>query len=297
MNPLFDSNPIDKLVNIKKMKRILVPCDFSKPAQEAYQFAIELAGANHSEVIVMKAIDLPVLYEGPIIGETYVFDPPVMVELEAEAKKEFEHLQKIHAGANVKSTFIVRHGSVASMIRKTIEDMKPDLVIMGTHGASGWAEYLIGSNTEKIVRHSKVPVLAIRKAPHVAGIKNIVLPTSLELDQHEFMAKIKELQSLFRATLHIVVINTPYNLKRSIDEQELLQKYTQHYKLKDFTLNTRNGFDESEGIIQFAQEIKADLLVMATHARKGLAHFISGSVAEDVVNHIDCPIWTFSLGK
>ena len=119
------------------MKHLLVPCDFSKPAVEAFKFAVELAASNQSEVMVMKTIDMPVIYEGPFTGESYVFDPPIMAELEASARKDFDQLKSKYAKANSLVSFAIYHGPVAGMIRQMIDDKKPDLVIMGTQGASG----------------------------------------------------------------------------------------------------------------------------------------------------------------
>jgi hypothetical protein len=57
----------------------------------------------------------------------------------------------------------------------------------------------------------------------------------------------------------------------------------------------RNDAYETDGIISFAHEVNADLIAMATHGRRGLLHLLTGSVAEDVVNHVDCLMWTWSL--
>ena len=67
--------------------------------------------------------------------------------------------------------------------------------------------------------------------------------------------------------------------------------------LKDYTLSVFNDTFEESGVISFAHLIKADMIAMGTHGRRGLNHVMSGSVAEDVVNHIDCPIWTYTIKK
>ena len=84
-------------------------------------------------------------------------------------------------------------------------------------------------------------------------------------------------------------------MKRTDDEREMMKAYARHFGLNDYSVYTRNDFYEQDGIINFAKEIKADLIVMSTHGRRGLAHLISGSITEDVVNHVQCPIWTFSI--
>jgi hypothetical protein len=78
---------------------------------------------------------------------------------------------------------------------------------------------------------------------------------------------------------------------------DMMEEFARHYALSNYTLNTRNDFSEQDGIINFAHEIKADMITMGTHGRRGLAHLFMGSVTEDVVNHVDCPIWTYVIKK
>ena len=81
-------------------------------------------------------------------------------------------------------------------IKKYIEDKKVDLVVMGTQGASGLKDFMVGSNAEKIVRSSTVPVISIKKIPK--AIKQIVFPTRPDLEQEELAMHVKDLQSFFR---------------------------------------------------------------------------------------------------
>ncbi len=275
------------------MKKILVPCDFSEPAVEAFKFAIDLASNNGGSVLVLKVIDLPVVYETSFGMPAYAFNSTLLEELEEDAGKSYARMLKKFGRGYSKVSFTVIHGPTSAIIRDTIADQKPDLVVMGTHGATGLKEFFVGSNTEKIVRFSKVPVFAIRKAPSVSSIKNIVMPTSLHLDQADFIKRVKALQSFFNATLHILFLNTPFNFVRDNE----LKNYVKHYKLTHCTLNIRNDRYEPDGIISFVTETKADMLAMATHGRKGLSHFLAGSITEDVVNHVQCPVWTYALKK
>ena len=276
------------------MKRILLPCDFSEPALEAYKFALELATASQGEVVVIKAIDLPVLYEASIGGQPYVFDPSIVKELEEDAKKNFSEMKSKYPQA-VPVSFSVGQGPVAYMIRHMIEEKKADLVVMGTHGASGLKEFIVGSNTEKIVRTSKVPVIAVRKAPSVSSIRNLVFPILLDLNQQDLIKHVKEIQTFFKAKLNILYVNTPGRFKTDLELKRVMEEYVKHYGLENYSLSIRNDGYESDAILHFAAEVNADMIVMATHGRRGLGHLLMGSIAEDVVNHLQCPIWTYTL--
>ncbi len=278
------------------MKKILVPCDFSEPAIQAYDFAMNLAEKSNAEVLVLKVIDLPFIYETPFGNNLEYFDPGTIKYLEDDANNNFEKMKSKHSRKDMVS-FTTLRGSVTFTINQFALENKIDTIVMGTRGASGLKEYWIGSNTEKVVRFSQIPVLAVRKSFDVSTIKNIVFPTTLHLDQNDLISRIKELQSFFSAKLHLLLVNTPNNMLRTKDEMDLMEEFARHYKLSNYTLNTRNDFSEQDGIINFAHELNADMIAMGTHGRRGLAHLFMGSVTEDVVNHVDCPIWTYLIKK
>jgi len=276
------------------MKKILVPCDFSEQAKSAVRFAADLALQSRGEIHLLNVIELPVMHDS-VLMPVLSFEETLLQDLRERAEKEFKKLSDKYGKEGMKIKSKVVFGATSKMIIDYIDEQRIDLVVMGTKGASGMQELLIGSNAEKIVRAASCPVLAVKKYSKVSTIKSIVLPNSLELEQEDLMLKVKALQNFFKATLHIVWINTPSNFTRDTDTWQRLTAFAKRFMLKDYTLNVFNDPFEESGVINFAHMIKADMIAMGTHGRKGLAHIISGSVAEDVVNHIDCPIWTYTI--
>lgn len=272
------------------MKRILVPCDFSEPAVQAFKFAVEIAKESGGEINLLNVVELPTLYDSPGLRP---FEQSYMREVKDDVVKKFGKMRDKWAPAKVKVHTLVQFGSLMASIDEAIKAVRADLLLVGTHGASGLREFTIGSNTEKIVRRATIPVIAIKKAPK--KIENIVLPTWPDLDQEELTMKVKELQNFFKANIHIVYINTPAMFRRDVATKTALSAFAKRFMLKDFTLNVYNDISEEEGIINFSKEINADLVAMRTHGRRGLAHIAGGSIAEDVVNHIECPIWTYKI--
>jgi nucleotide-binding universal stress UspA family protein len=274
------------------MKKILVPVDFSEPSIEAFQLATNLANKSGGSVTVLHVVDLPVMAYGPSIDmPVYLYDLEILKDLKKSAIGRYNQMAKKYSKGFKRLKFSVEQGPTFSTIKDYVKNKRFDLVVMGTHGATGLKEFFIGSNTEKVVRFSKAPVLAIRKAIPISSIKNIVYPTSLQSGQSEFIKKLKALQQFFGAKLHVLFLNTPFNFIRDNE----LKEFAKRHQLSNYSLNIRNDRYEPDGIVSFAEEVKADMLAMPTHARKGLAHFISGSVTEDVVNHILCPIWTYAI--
>lgn len=280
------------------MKKILVPCDFSEQAVNAYRFALEVATQSKGEVHLVHVIELPVLHDSMLMP-VLSFEEALFKELEEKSEKQFKKLKEKYAatgGPKTKSS--VLFGGTSRMILDYVTKENIELVVMGTKGVSGVREVVIGSNTEKIVRGAKVPVIAIKKFVKVSSIKNIVFPNTLDTEnQEELILKVKALQNFFKAKIHIVWVNTPTNFTRDTISKRRLETFAKRFMFKDYTINIFNDPFEEGGVINFTHEIKADMIAMGTHGRKGLAHFLSGSVAEDVVNHVDCPIWTVALSK
>jgi nucleotide-binding universal stress UspA family protein len=275
------------------MKKILVPCDFSDPAVQAFKFAAEIAAQSKGEILLLKVIEVPVMHD-TVLMPTLYFEEAFFKDMKAEAERKFSQMKDKWAKEIAVSTF-VEFGSPTPTIRDFIKNKKIDLVVMGTHGATGFREFFIGSNTEKILRTSNVPIIAIKKSIKVSSIKNIVFPNSLNEELEGLMMHVKELQNFFKATLHLVYINTPAVFMRDHITKKKLRDFAKRYMLKDFTINVYNDIDQEMGVHNFTKEISGDLVVMATHGRRGLNHLMSGSIAEDIVNHIECPIWTMKI--
>lgn len=276
------------------MKKILVPCDFSKPATNAFRFALDIAAQSKGSIYLLNVIELPVLHD-TVMMPVLNFEAELLKELKDKAEKSFAKIISKYATDNVKVVGEVLFGSVSTQISDFTKSEKIDLVIMGSHGASGIREFIIGSNAEKIVRNSLVPVLVVKDYSK-GSIKNIVFPNTLDTEHQEALTmKVKGLQAFFKAHLHIVWINTPLNFTSDTETFKRLEAFAKRFMLRDYSLHVFNHRDEEAGILEFTGRVKGDIIAMATHGRKGVSHLLNGSLAEDVVNHTRGLVWTYSL--
>lgn len=248
-----------------------------------------------AKIHVAYAIELPVLNH-PLFLSAITLEGPYRDELKVKVTKELERLTEKYRseGEGVNVIYHIDFGSVSQVILDLINAIPIDLVITGSHGTGGIRELFIGSHAEKIVRKSPVPVLVIKN--HFTGkLKNIVFPSTLEIAKHEnLVVKVKQLQNFFQAKIHLVFINTPENFENDEDTFSKLNAFAKHFMLNNFTLNTYSYSSEEEGIFHFTKKVKGDLIVMGTHGRMGIGHLINGSIAEDVANHTNTLIWTYS---
>lgn len=276
------------------MEKILVPVDFSTQSIDAFRFALELAGQCNGSVTLLNIVALPVLHDS-VIAPIYGFRKPLSDELRRTA---FEKLDGLMAEHQVPNVPVYRDVLLSDHIRESIDKYSDegnfDLLVMGTKGAFGWKEWTTGSNTERIVRTSRVPVIAIKSFTPRGSIKNIVFPYRLDLQyEAELVAKIQELQLLFDARLHLIWVNTPSVYEEELETRQRLREFAMRYKLINFTVNIFNYTTEEAGILEFARMVAGDLIAMGTHGFGGLLHKICGSIAEDVVNHLPFPVWAW----
>lgn len=253
--------------------------------------AAEMAVLSKSELHLIYVVEVPIMHDSMLMP-TLSFEEETINELRENAGKQFE---KIKEGLNTLPQRVITeilYGSPAVVVNDYLRENKIDLVVMGTKGASGIKELLIGSTAEKVVRGAICPVIILRKAVSIKTIRNIVVPNAFDPEQDHLILELKQLQQMLKATLHIVWINTPANFMPDSITLVKLKEFAHRYQLTNYTLNVYNDLDEKSGVINFARYKEADMIAMGTHGRKGISHLLAGSIAEDVVNHVDIPIWT-----
>lgn len=280
------------------MKKIIVPTDFSKPSQLAIDAAADIARKANAELILLHVIEEATGGSFNVEGEATYGDTEnklFTVRLIERARKQLDKQAADQRLAGVKVKELLRLGTPFHGIQTIITEQKADLVVMGTSGRGQLEEMIIGSNTEKVVRHAHCPVLTVQKKPAKSDFKNIVYATSLDADEDVFSRIVRKTQQMYDSTIHLVHINTPGNFQRDIVVRKSMQEFAKRLQLKNFTINIFNDNTEEEGIIYFSDYVNADLIAMATHGRTGFAHVISGSIAEDVVSHSKRPVLTFVI--
>ncbi len=273
------------------MKRIIVPIDFSEQSEYALKVAVSLAKKHNSEILALHMLELSqgvfTSPEGPYIDQSLFF-----LEL---AKKRFNDFLSKPYLKGIKVTPIIKHFKVFSEVNEVAEKHGADLVVIGSHGADGLKEIFIGSNAEKVVRHSNIPVLVIKSDMPDFTVNNLVFASDFEEDDLVAYLKVKEFASQLSAKLHLVYINTPGDTFLSQeDAQKRISKFLQKSG-SAHEVGIYNDYSVEKGILNFGKSVKADLIGIPTHGRKGLSHFFMGSIGEDIANHSKIPVVTFKI--
>ena len=278
------------------MKKILVPTDFSEQAENALKVAAQLAKKFNAEIYLLHLIELPVDMVNPV-GETRSSDLPEALFFMKMAKKRFDTLLSRPYLQDLKVHDAVEINKAFDGIMEASRRLGCDFIIMGSQGASGLKEMFIGSNTEKVVRTSDLPVLVVKNDHLSFKIENFVFATNLETTGKKTLSKVIDLAETFQAKLHLVYINTANEFLTTNDCDTKLKKYMEGTDFNNYEFHIFNDDSVEQGILNFAGKINADVIGIATHGRKGLSHFFNGSISEDLVNHANSPVVTFKLEK
>lgn len=144
-----------------KLKKILVPIDFSKFSAKALRYAEELAEKFHAEIHLLHAFEtVPIMN-----GEGVYFPPDVAAQEEEAARKQLDE-QKVNVPDSVPVVRKLNHGHPFVEVVRYAKENEIDLIIMGTHGRGAIAHMLLGSVAEKVVRKAPCPVLTVRDEEH-----------------------------------------------------------------------------------------------------------------------------------
>nr|WP_199001776.1 universal stress protein [Flavobacterium sp. ASV13] len=274
------------------MKRILVPTDFSEHAEDALKVASQIARKNDSEIIILHMLELPSQMNDAILGGASI--PETMLFM----KKANEMLDEVSSRPyldNIQVTEIVKIDKPIHGIIQVTKDYNADLIIMGSHGSSGVEELLIGSNTEKVVRNSEIPVLVIKKDITNFNTSNIVFASDFSDETKKPFEKLLKFASFFESKIHLVTICTPNSFKPTHAAEKTMNDFITEFNLTNYETHIYNDTNIEKGIINFSNRINADIIGMCTHGRTAFAHFFNGSISEGLVNHAIKPVITFKI--
>lgn len=276
------------------MKSILVPVDFSKQAEYAAKVASVIAKQTNAKIFLLHMLELPTGIIDPASFGSTNNSPTALLFLQ-RAHEKFEDFKKspFLKGVEVEDS-VQFHKAYDGIIDESVKQ-GADLIVMGSKGASGIEEMLVGSNTEKVVRNSEIPVLVVKEDIDNFKIENIVFASNFKYDKRSAFQKILNFAQLFNAKLHLLKINTIHNFETTKDSSDAIRNFINDFDLGDFSLNIYNDVSIELGILNFSKVIDADIILLNTHGRRGLAHLFNGSIGEDLTNHAKLPVLTFKL--
>ena len=267
----------------RNMDTIVVGIDFSKTSLAAMRLA--------SDVAVRAEADLLIVWV-----ETAEKD---RCEAEAELKRMCDDLSAKMATGNSVSYRIVSGRKVYTALNSVVKEEQADLLVIGTHGNSGFDEKFAGANTYKTITISSAPVLSVRENFNFdKSLERLVMPIDSTRDTRQKVPWTIEFAKMFpNTTIHVLGIHTTKNktvrcevegyvgsVERLLDKEKM-DYVTDYVDAENTTLST----------IEYAEKINADLIVIMTEQEKTLSNIFLGPYAQQMINQSPIPVLAVSV--
>jgi nucleotide-binding universal stress UspA family protein len=273
------------------MKKVLLPTDYSENADEAIEFAIRLFDHlenGKTEFTLMHAYALPSAM--PIYGQMppTAMAPPVKEERE-RLEDHLEGWRERFPGKLFKSILV--GGPLINALSNIIHEEDIDLVVMGTRGASGIEEVLIGSNAARAAKQLECPVLIIPGGTVFEAPGRMVFATDFQrIDNFDLLRPLRTIARAFHPevlTLHVVETGAMPD-----PEKKQMQKDLHVYFGGDIPHSHHfvEGDDPTEAIQRFLREQEADWLVLVGKQRSFFESLFHRSVVRKMASHAEVPL-------
>ena len=273
-----------------KIKKILVPTDYSETADNALSQSIYMAKLNKA-IIKLIHVVTPIYVSTPnsLIPVTDTFYVTVVNEASAELQKKAAKIEETNA---IGIEYEVKVGNISDEICSMADEGKFDIIIMGTHGTSGVKEFFAGSNAYKVVNHAECPVLTIQQKPDNQSYKNIILPIRLEITSRQKVDYAIEMARLFDATIFIVGYTDDTNESQQFKVKQYVEQVEKYLTKCNVKHTSTSIFADNftKEILDYAKKNDADLIVVMKKHDFSLTQLVKGVYSEQFVNHSIIPI-------
>jgi nucleotide-binding universal stress UspA family protein len=269
--------------------KILIPIDFSETGNLAIAHGAFMAKLFKADLLLLHVVEKH-------WQEFDVINPlPNNQISNAFAEKALKRIEEIAAQTHKEYGIVVNAiCSVASSVSSEVVSQAKlegvDLIVMGTHGISGVAEFFIGSNTYKTANISDKPVLSVQTDPQGVGFKKIVLPVDMSKHTLQKLAHTVEIAKKYASVVHVVGILSTKDEERALDIRlDQIGSYLKKNEVVFEATKIKNS-NQAKATLEYAKKISADLIVIMTDQDEDIAGRLLGSYAQQIVNHSKIPV-------
>jgi len=284
------------------MKKILVPVDFSARSINGLQLAAEIAKRSKANLTFLHVMVDPYIFlSAPNSYLTPVTESTVQVDyLNNLEKSSNETLKKLAKKPYLKTVnprlATVTGGSIYREILNYAEDKKHDMIIMGTNGAKSLGEIFLGTNAERILRFTSIPVLVVGQKIKSPVIRKIVFASKFDETARQVFPYVYKFAQLFKSKIYLLRINTEDDFLPTQEAIKRMKQLTKKYK-GNLQIAVRDSYEVDDGISKFANEIGADLLALGVHRRSGPSRLFTDRVVEGLLRLTGIPLLGVDIKK
>ncbi|MGK0413558.1 MAG: nucleotide-binding universal stress UspA family protein [Polaribacter sp.] len=269
------------------MKNIIIPVDFSENSNFALKAGAVLAKKYKAVLHVVHVLEL----SDSIFSNTENKDK--MQFMVAFAYKQFEPFLDKEYLKGIKVMPIIKHHKVYQEVAILAKEIAADLIIMGSHGVTARDGIFAGSNTQRMIHNSEVPVLIISKDPKEFHLKKVIIGTDLTPESRSSYLQKTALFSDLGITICPVYVNLPYGSFISSREfHKKVSEFSDVGESENIAFIANHTLED--GLIQYAEDTNADLIAVSASSKKGVSYYFNSSISEDLSIYANLPIMTFN---
>lgn len=278
-------------------KRILAPTDFSDLATYGVKYAREIALRTDAELVVM--------YANPFLPPPHFLEAQLAAIGDAlerskeQAAEELARYAEEHAAAIANRRTMIADDYPINAIVNTSREQQSDLIVMGTHGRSGWNRFMMGSITERVLRQTDIPLLAVRPQESrgllvTPTIRRILCPVDGGAAAETAYQHAVDLGRILHADVTVVqVVENSNDDAKTSGISSQLARLTESSAGAVRTLILRGS--PAETLIEFARDEGSDLIVLGARHRRFADTTTLGATTLRVLRHAPCPVMTVGV--
>jgi nucleotide-binding universal stress UspA family protein len=270
------------------IRSILIPYDFSETADLSLEHAIFMAKLMQADITLLHIVET-VSFTSAISHALSGFEK----KIETATNEKLELLAKeIHMKSGISLKVRTEVGRIYKKICQVAREIDADIIVMGTHGSSGYQKFSVGTNTSRVVQEAPCPVISVQTHAKGVGVKRMVLPID---ESHESRQKVPFAVALAKCyDSHIFIVGlvnfSGTDLVRKFKiKVEQVEEYIASHELS-YETRFVEGTDLATMTMKAAEDINADLLVIMTEQQPSITGFLLGTYATKVVNGSKVPV-------
>jgi nucleotide-binding universal stress UspA family protein len=271
-------------------KKIMVATDYTASSQNAVNTAVAICRKQDAGLVLLHVVK-----DATDFTPAEDFNPGLdyIRQMKSAATGELRNLvERIRDESGLRAEGIVAYGEVVKEIIRNIREAGPDLVILGTHGASGFRSFFMGSTAYRVIKHTKFPVLTVPESGDWTTFRSILFPIRLipdALKKYDHIRPIVRKDNPFLYITGLSMESDPESVKGVFDLEDELETRLNKDQVR-FDVSFHRCRNYADRILESADEKKADLIVIIATIDKTQGEFFIGPFSQQILNHAKVPV-------
>jgi nucleotide-binding universal stress UspA family protein len=274
------------------MKQILIPTDFSETANNALQYALELALLTGAGCTLVHAYEMPYDFAAQMENRVVAIKKSAREKLQAYV----EELKQDQRYQSIRFDMLVEEGTPESVVEDLTEDIGADLVVIGLNKRSGWNSYFSGNTGADVIERSRIPVLAVPAGGRFKKPGEIVYAASYREEDLENLEELSAFTKLFDARLRVVHIINEHTQEEKQRFRKFSEKVQDRLTYPNVVQELHVAHDVEDGIKE-AAGTEGVIIAMAHYHKSVFKELFSKSHTEEMAKETLVPLFVFYEGE